>query len=163
MLSIIVAIGKNNVIGKDNKIPWKISADMKYFSKVTTGKTVLMGKKTYLSIVEKLGKPLPNRKNVVLSRTEKEISDCEVINELNDFVEKNKNEEIFVIGGASIYEQTLPLSDKLYITEIDCNIDGDAFFPAFNKSDWNLVSEDKHSKDEKNKFDYNFKIYERKK
>lgn len=163
MLAIIAAVAKNNVIGIKNELPWKLNGDMKYFSKITTGKTVLMGKNTYISILNKLGKPLPNRKNVILSRTEKDLSGCETINNLQNFIENNKGEEIFVIGGESIYKQTIPLADRLYITEVDYNSEGDAFFPKFDINEWQLISEEKHLKDEKNECDYNFKIYDRKK
>ena len=161
-ISIISAVAENNVIGVKNGLPWKLSGDMKYFSKITTGKTVLMGKNTFFSIIKILGKPLPNRKNLVLSETKDGINGAEVISDLQSVIDLAKKEEIFVIGGASIYKQTVPLADKLYITEVHCKCEGDAFFPEFNKQDWDLVMEEKHSKDEKNDHDYTFKVYERK-
>ncbi len=161
-LSIISAVAENGVIGMKNCLPWKLSGDMKYFSKITTGKTVIMGKNTFLSILNILGKPLPNRKSVVLSSSLKKIEGAEIIKDLKDIERISKDEELFVIGGASIYKQTLPLANKLYITEVSCKCDGDTFFPEFNKNNWELISEERHLKDEKNEYDYNFKIYERK-
>ena len=163
MLSIIAAIGKNNVIGINNDLPWKLSADLKYFAKTTTGKSVLMGRKTFDSILARLGKPLPNRKNYVLSRTENSIDGVKIVKDLQTFADEKKDEEVFIIGGASVYEQALPLVDKMYITEVEYDGPGDAFFPKFNPAEWNLISEEKHLKDEKNEYNYNFKIYDRKK
>lgn len=163
MLSIIAAVAKNNVIGINNNLPWKLSGDLKYFSKTTTGKSVLMGKNTFLSIINILGKPLPNRKNYVLSRTEKYLEGVEIVTDLQDFSKNNQDEEVFIIGGASVYNQALPLVNRLYITEVDCAPKGDAFFPEFDINDWQLISEEKHLKDDKNEYNYNFKIYDRKK
>ena len=163
MLSISAAIGKNNVIGINNDLPWKLSGDLKYFAKTTTGKSVLMGRKTFESILSKLGKPLPNRKNYVLSRTENYIDGVEIIKDLQTFANEKKNEEVFIIGGASVYEQALPLVDRMYLTEVEYEGAGDAFFPEFNPADWMLINEEKHEKDEKNEYNYSFKIYDRKK
>jgi dihydrofolate reductase len=161
-ISIISAVAENGVIGTKNGLPWKLSGDMKYFSKITTGKTVVMGKNTFLSILKILGKPLPNRKSIVLSSALDKIEGAEIIKDIENIKGIAKDEEVFIIGGASVYKQTLPLANKLYITEVTCNCEGDAFFPEFDKKDWNLVSEEKHTKDEKNEYDYNFKVYERK-
>jgi len=160
-ISIISAVAKNGIIGINNKLPWNLSGDLKYFQKITSGKTVLMGRNTFLSIVSILGKPLPNRRNLVLSET-KDLSGAEILTNWEKVLEFAKKEEIFVIGGAFVYKQALPYADKLYITEVDCSPDGDASFPAFNKSEWNLISEDPHDKDEKNDYNYSFKVYERK-
>lgn len=163
MLSIIAAVAKNKVIGINNQLPWKLSADLKYFSKITTGKSVLMGRKTFFSILNMLGKPLPNRKNYVLSKTENQLEGVQVIKDLEDFLKHNQDEEVFIIGGASVYSQALPLVDRLYITEVDCTPAGDAFFPEFDINNWQLTSEEKHLKDDKNEYNYSFKIYDRKK
>jgi dihydrofolate reductase len=163
MLSIIVAMGKNNIIGINNDLPWKLSGDLKYFSKTTTGKSVLMGRKTFDSIQSKIGKPLPNRRNYILSRTENNIAGTEIVKDLPNFILQHKDEEIFIIGGASVYNQALPLVNRLYITEVDCDIKGDAFFPKFDINDWQLINEEPHFKDDKNEYNYTFKIYDRKK
>lgn len=161
MISIIVAIAKNNVIGKNNDLPWKLSGDLKNFAKITTGKSVLMGKKTFQSIFDRLGKPLQNRKNYVLSKTEDSIEGVEIVKDINEFLQEHKDEDIFVIGGVSAFEIALPITDKLYITEVNCSPEGDVFFPKFDINDWKLISEEKHTKDEKNGYDYTFKIYEK--
>ncbi len=162
-ISIISAVAKNGVIGVKNSLPWKLSGDMKYFSKTTTGKTVIMGKNTFLSIFKALEKPLPNRRNIILSKTMEKTKGIEVIRDIKEIENlNNKDEEIFIIGGASLYEQMILLANKMYITEVDCDCEGDTFFPSFNKDEWNIISEEKHTKDEKNEYNYNFKIYERK-
>ncbi len=162
-ISIISAVAKNRIIGIKNSLPWKLSGDLKYFAKTTTGKTVLMGRNTFFSIVSMLGKPLPNRRNLVLSETKEGITGAEIFDSWDKVLEIGKNEEIFVIGGANVYRQALPYADKLYITEVDCSPEGDVSFPEFNNNDWNLISEEPHSKDERNEYNYNFKIYDRKK
>ena len=161
-ISLILAVAENGVIGVKNGLPWKLSGDLKYFAKTTTGKTVVMGKNTFLSIIKMLGKPLPKRRNVVISDLTEQIEGIEVVNNIEAVKSMAKSEEIFIIGGASIYKQMIPLANKLYMTEVSCNCEGDAYFTEFNKDDWNLISEDKHFKDENNDYDYNFKIYERK-
>jgi len=163
MLAIISAVAKNNVIGIKNGLPWKLSGDLKYFSRITSGKTVLMGKNTFFSIVNILGKPLPNRRNLVLSETKEGIIGAEVINNWQKVLELAKKEDIYVIGGANVYKQAIPCADRLYITEVDCSPKGDAFFPEFDKNNWELTSEDKHLKDIANEYNYTFKIYERNK
>lgn len=162
-ISIISAVAKNGIIGVKNGLPWKLSGDLKYFAKTTTGKTVLMGRNTFLSIVSMIGKPLPNRRNIVLSESAEGINGAEILNSWDKVLELARTEEIFVIGGASVYKQAIPYADKLYITEVDCSPEGDVSFPEFDKKDWNLISEEPHQKDEKNEYDYNFKVYDRKK
>ena len=162
MISIISAVAKNGIIGIKNNLPWKLSGDLKYFAKTTTGKTVLMGKNTFLSIFNMLGKPLPNRRNLVLSETKEGIAGAEIFNDWEKVLELAKNEEIFVIGGANVYKQAIEFADKLYLTEIDCSPEGDVSFPEFDKNNWQLISEEPHFKDEKNEYDYNFKVYLRK-
>lgn len=161
MLVIIAAIGKNNVIGLNNELPWKLSGDLKYFAKITTGKSVLMGKNTFQSIINRLGKPLPNRKNYVLSTTLSTTHNVEIVTDLQKFITDHKDEEVYVIGGAGVYKTTLSLVNKMYITEVDYAGPGDTFFPTFNTNDWKLTSEEKHSVDDKNEYNYTFKTYER--
>jgi dihydrofolate reductase len=157
MISIIVATAKNNVIGKKNALPWYLPEDLKHFKKVTDGQIVLMGSKTFESIVDRLKKPLPNRTSVVISsRADYPVPEGVLLytnldQALADFKDKN----LFVIGGASIYNQTIDKADKLYVTEVDQEIDGDAFFPEINKSIWQEVSREPHE-------GLNFVIYEKK-
>lgn len=145
-INLIVAISKNNCIGKDNKLPWHLPEDLKHFKKITSGKTVLMGRKTFESILDYLGKPLPKRKNIVITRNKNyEVPEgVEVYTDLNEAIEKYKNEEVFVIGGSSIYEQSMPLADKLYITHVNQEVDGDAFFPEINNEVWKEKSREEH-------------------
>ena len=158
-INIIAAAGKNNVIGLKNALPWNLSADLKYFAQTTKGKTVLMGENTFISILEKIGKPLPGRRNIVLTDKNKKFPGAEAVSSLEAAMKIMADEEIFVIGGASVYRQMLPLANKLYITEVNYNGVGDAFFPAIDQNQWFLEKEEPHFKDDKNDYDYNFKIY----
>lgn len=129
MISLIVAMGNNRVIGKNNQLLWNIPEDMEHFKKTTTGKTVIMGRKTY----ESIGKPLPKRKNVVLTRDKNFVAPgCIVIHTLLEALKISEtSQETFVIGGEEIYKLFLPFAYKLYITKVDVTLDGDAFFPEF--------------------------------
>lgn len=134
MMSIIAAMAKNRVIGKDNKLPWSIPDDLKNFKKLTTGNTIIMGRKTY----ESIGKPLPNRNNIVVSSTMQPSNGVQVCKNIQEALEtaKSTGKEIFIIGGANIYEQTMHLADKLYITHVKKDYEGDAFFPEINQTEW---------------------------
>ena len=161
MLSIIVAKAKNNIIGKDNKIVWHLPEDLKHFKNLTTGHTIIMGRKTY----ESLGKPLPNRKHIIFSQNpdfKVNAENVEVIHSLlqiQDLIEGE--EESFVIGGAMIYNFLMPYVKKMYVTEIEKDFDGDTFFPSINDEVWKEVSRVKGLKDENNNLDYYFVTYER--
>ncbi len=147
MISIIAAVAENNVIGINNTLPWNIPEDLKHFQEVTKGKIVLMGNKTFESIVSILGKPLPNRKNVVvtLNKSYTVPAGVELEFDLFNALEKYKNEDLFVIGGAQIWKLALPFVDQLYITHVHKNYEGDAFFPEVNWQEWEKVEEEKHS------------------
>ncbi len=146
MLSIIAAVANKNVIGVKNDLPWNIPEDLKRFRVLTSGKTVLMGRNTYLSIVGRLGKPLPNRTNIVISNNPEDKFPEGVIsyNNLDKALEDLKDKDVFVIGGAMIYKQLLPKADKLYITHIDKDYEGDAFFPEIDLSIWKKVWQEPH-------------------
>lgn len=163
MISLIVAIAHDNVIGRSNDLPWYLPADLKHFKEITTGHTVIMGRKTYDSIAARLGKPLPNRHNVILTREEKfVVPGATVVNSLEIALEEHENEEVFVIGGAEIYSQALSHADKLYVTEIDADITGgDTFFPLIDPQEWRETSREKHTKDDRNEYEYAFVTYER--
>ncbi len=158
MLSIIVAKAKNNVIGKDGQIPWKISDDLKQFKEKTTGHNIIMGRKTF----DSLGRILPNRKHIILSKNPNyNIEDDRVeivhsIEELKKYIDSK--EENFVIGGAVIYELLMPYCNKMYVTEINKEIDGDTVFPNINKSEWEEISRVKGPKEENN-LDYDYVTY----
>ena len=161
MLSIIVAKAKNNIIGKDNNMVWHLPGDLKHFKKLTTGHTIIMGRKTF----ESLGKPLPNRKHIIFSQNpDFKVNDenVEVIHSLlqiQDLIEGK--EEAFVIGGAMIYNFLMPYVKKMYVTEIEKDFDGDTFFPSIDDEVWKEVSREKGLKDENNNLDYYFVTYER--
>ncbi|OGH91967.1 MAG: hypothetical protein A2534_01235 [Candidatus Magasanikbacteria bacterium RIFOXYD2_FULL_39_9] len=144
--SIIAAVAKNNCIGKDNKIPWNVPEDFQYFKKTTLGKTCLMGKKTYESILGYLGKPLAGRQTVVIT-SDKNLNVPEgvrVFNSLDEAWEKLKDEDVFICGGANIYKQTINRADTLYITWIDQEPSGDTFFPAINLDIWKEAWREDH-------------------
>ena len=143
-LNLIVAISKNFCIGKDNKIPWHIPEDFKYFKEKTMGKTVLMGQTTFDSILDYLGKPLPGRKTVILTRNKNFVPppNVRVFYSIDEAVEKLKDEDVFVCGGASIYAQMMNKVDTLYITHVDMHVDGDTFFPEIDPKIWKEVSRD---------------------
>lgn len=165
MISIIVAVAKNGVIGNAGDIPWNISDDLKHFSKITKGHTVVMGRKTYESIVKRLGHPLSERKNVVItSQNDFDAPGCEVLNSIDEAIKKfsSKEEEVFIIGGGEIYKQFLPLADKLYITEVSTECEGDTSFPSYSLEEWQLVSEEHHQKDDRNSCDFTFLEFIRK-
>ncbi|HBO18293.1 MAG TPA: dihydrofolate reductase [Methylophilaceae bacterium] len=141
-LSIIVAMSSNRVIGVNNTLPWHLSEDLKHFKSLTTGHTIIMGRKTY----ESIGRPLPNRRNIVISRNSNtSYEGVEVVHSLEDaFSISTNDKEVFVIGGSNIYEQALSFVDQLYITEIKKSFIGDAFFPEINKQIWIEYSRDDH-------------------
>ena len=161
MLSIIVAKAKNNIIGKDNKMIWHLPEDLKHFKNLTTGHTIIMGRKTF----ESLGKPLPNRKHIIFSNNpDFKVKDenVEVVHSLLQIQELIEGkEEAFVIGGAMIYNFLMPYVKKMYVTEIEKDFDGDAFFPRIDNKIWKETSREKGIKDENNKLDYYFVTYER--
>ena len=151
MLAIIVAIGPHNVIGKGNDLPWHYTEDLQYFKKVTLGKSVFMGYNTFLSIYNRLGKPLPKRKNYVLTYEESLPGGAIAIHDLKEL----PDEDIFVIGGKMIYEMMLPLAEYLYITHINKEYDGDVFFPEIKYEDYDLISSEVSG-------DLNFCVYKKK-
>jgi len=159
MISIIAAVAENNVIGVKNRLPWKLSGDLKRFKELTMGKPIIMGKNTFKSI----GKALPGRKNMVL--TDELLDDNEIVqvSSIEDAIKVADNaEEIMVIGGAMIYKQFLPFADRLYITQVHVSLDGDAFFPEFSEKEWKVLSKECHTKDERNEYDYDYIVYEKK-
>ncbi len=163
IISTIVAVAKNNVIGKDNDIPWYLPADLKYFKKITTGHHIVMGRKCY----ESIGRPLPKRTNVVVTRNPFFIATgCLITHNVAEAVqlaEANGEEEVFIIGGGQIYEIALPHVDRIYLTEVNLEVDGDIFFPEIDLQNWKLIKETNHKADEKNEYDYTFKVLQRKK
>lgn len=162
MLSIIVAVANNNVIGKNNKLLWNIPEDLKRFKEITTGKKIIMGRKTF----ESIGRILPNRFHIILSREKNfDIKDKNVliINDLEKLKEYiDSEEECFVIGGEAIYKLLMPYTKKIYLTKINANYDGDTFFPEINKENWEKIEIKKGIKNEDNPYDYEYITYKRK-
>lgn len=158
MISIIAAISDNNVIGKDNKLPWHLPGDLKRFKELTIGHVIIMGRKTF----ESLGKVLPDRKHIVLTRDlgyKVEDENVEIVNEINE-LEKYivSEEENFVIGGAIMYRQLIDKVNKMYITRVHEKFDGDSYFPIINEQEWKVVEEEKV---EEKPYNYTFIVYER--
>lgn len=156
-LTLIVAMDENNLIGKENGLPWSLPEDLKYFKKQTSHKTVLMGYNTYLSI----GRPLPNRRNLVLTRKEIQIEGCEVVNTLEELLQICENEEVMVMGGKQVYELLMPYVNKVLLTRIENTFVGDTIFDI-NLSDFEEIDSVKGLKDEKNNEDYYYLTYLRK-
>lgn len=165
MISIIAAIGKNNELGKNNKLLWSLPADMAHFKKLTTGHTIIMGQKTF----ESIGKPLPNRKNIVLSLDKNsKPNGVEITNSIEKAIKMSrtaldtKNKEVFVIGGGQIYKLFMNIANKLYITHINASFpDADTFFPEIIPIVFGETKREKHKKDEKNIYNYDFVEYEK--
>ena len=158
MLSLIVAIAHNRVIGYENKMPWHLPAELAYFKRITTGHPIIMGRKTFQSI----GRPLPNRRNIVVSRNPTFAGEgIEVRPSLNDALALATADNPFVIGGATLYLEALPLADRLYITEIEAELNGDTFFPLIDDSVWEEYSREVRAKDEKNIFNLAFTVLNR--
>ena len=161
MLSIIVAKAKNNIIGKDNKLLWNLPEDLKHFKELTTGHTMIMGRKTFQS----LGRVLPNRKHIIFSQNPDFKVDDENVEVVHSLLQIQNliegKEEVFVIGGAMIYNFLMPYVKKMYVTEIEKDFDGDTFFPVIDNNIWKEISREKGIKNEKNNLDYYFITYER--
>jgi len=161
-LAIIAALGQFRVIGNENKLPWHLPADLKYFKQTTMGKPIIMGRKTY----ESIGRPLPGRKNIVLSSNKQlQIPGVEVVHSIKDAVSSAQAvehaEEAMVIGGADLFKTSLPQAHRLYLTYIDEEFPGDTFFPEINNDDWLEVSQDIHQPDANNAYVYRFVVLER--
>lgn len=159
--AIIVAISDNNVIGKDNALLWHLSADMQFFKRTTTGHHILMGRKTFESLGNRL---LPNRTSIVITRNaDYQLPEGGILaTSIEDAISKVSNEtEAFFIGGEQIYKSALPFVDTLYVTRVHNNFEGDAFFPEIDSNQWKLVSSESHQADEKNEYDYTFEVYQR--
>ena len=159
MISIIAAIGRNRELGKDNSLLWSLPADMKFFRSTTKGKSILMGRKTF----ESIGRPLPDRQNIVITRNPDYRADgVEIANSLNQALQIAKSEEVFIIGGAEIYDLALPKADKLYLTQIDADFkEADTFFPEIDLSHWQESSRKFYEKDEENIYKMTFTVYEK--
>lgn len=160
-ISIIVAIAQNNAIGKDNQLLWHLSEDLKRFKILTTGHTIVMGKKTYESLPIR---PLPYRKSIILTDTYGEkIQGCEMAYSIDDAIQKMDSEkENFIIGGGSVYRQFMPVADKLYLTLVHKDFEADTFYPEINFDEWEIIEKQENIFDEKSNLTYSYLIYKRK-
>jgi len=157
-VSIIVAIGENHAIGKNNQLLWHMPNDLKHFKDITSGRTIIMGRKTFDSV----GKPLPRRRNIVVTRQDITIPGCEVVKSIEDGLALCKDEdEVFIGGGAEIYKLAMHLTDRIYLTVIHKSFDADTFFPEIDKTEWKEVKREDFEPDEKNPLPYSFITLER--
>ncbi|MFD2445759.1 dihydrofolate reductase [Bacillus sp. CGMCC 1.16607] len=162
MISFIWAMDENRVIGKDNRLPWHLPEDLKFFKKVTMGHPIAMGRKTF----ESIGRALPGRENIIITRNRNFVCEgCTVVYSVEEFLTycRKKEDEVFVIGGEEIFRELLPSVDNLYLTMIYEQFAGDTFFPEISMDHFELVSSEKGIRDEKNPYDYEFLIYRRRK
>jgi dihydrofolate reductase len=161
-LSQVVAAADNNAIGKNNQLLWSLPNDMKFFNNTTWGMPVIMGRKTF----ESLGKPLAGRTNIIITRKHNwQPEGVFVANEIREamaIAAKTDAKEAFIIGGGEIYKQTMPITQRLYLTRVHTTIEGDTFFPEFNKAEWELLSQLDFTADAKHAFDYSFQVWQRK-
>lgn len=154
MISLVVAMAHNRVIGKSNAMPWHLPADLKHFKKITSGKPVVMGRKTF----ESIGKALPNRRNIVISRNADYIAPgCELVNSLSSALSLVADQpEVCIIGGAQIFQEALPMADRLYLTFIDLDVEGDTFFPQWDPTQWKEISRETLPADAQNAYSLEF-------
>ncbi len=162
-ISIIAAVSDNNVIGRAGDLPWHLRTDLRRFRSLTTGHTVIVGRKTHESILRRLGKPLPERRTIVLSRDRTyPANGCEVAASLADALARVRGaEEVFIIGGAEVYRMALAHADRLYLTRVHADIEGDAYFPPVDPAAWSVTSREPHSSDEENDFAHTVEVWER--
>jgi dihydrofolate reductase len=160
IISSIAAIAENNAIGKNNQLLWRLPADLKHFKVITTGHTVIMGRKTF----ESVGKPLPNRRNIVVTRSKAlHIEDVEVVNSIEQAIALcDQDEEVFIVGGAEIYKAAMDITDQIYLTVVHENFEADTYFPQIDPLIWEETAIEKHEADEKNPFAYTFSTLIRK-
>jgi dihydrofolate reductase len=165
-VALIAAFAQNLVVGINNSLPWHLPEDLKYFKRTTSGKAIIMGRKTY----ESIGRPLPNRTNIVISRNpdfsaegvvivasiEEAIKHAESVNMINGV------DEVMIIGGAAIYQASLPMADRLYLTHVHASVEGDAYFPKVDFDQWKEVAREDFNKDDSNPYDYSFSVYDKK-
>ena len=155
MISIIVAVSTNNVIGTQGELPWRLSDDLKNFKAVTMGKPIIMGRKTW----ESIGRPLPGRQNIVITRQPGfQAEGCDVVMSIEGgIVAAGDVEEVMVIGGSQVYDLALPVAERLYLTRVHAEIEGDAFFPEIDETEWRLIIDEPHNADENNEYSYSFR------
>lgn len=161
IISLVAAASENNVIGKDGRLPWHLPDDLKHFREVTEGKNIIMGRKTY----ETIGKPLPNRRNIVVTHQKITLPGCDVVHSLDDAIalaQRDASDEICVIGGGEIYAQALPLASRIHLTRVHTVVEGGtAFFPEFSEAEWQETSRIEHPADLRHTYSFTYLEYER--
>ena len=158
-IALIAALANNRVIGRENRLPWRLSADLRHFKSLTMGKPIIMGRNTY----ESIGKPLPGRSNIVLTRdAQYRAPGCRVVHSLEHALEAAAGHaEVMVIGGAELYRQTIDAAQRLYLTRVKADVEGDAVFPEIDPRQWRELQRESHRGDDKNEYDYDFLTLER--
>ncbi|MFB5563374.1 dihydrofolate reductase [Bacillus cereus] len=158
IISAMVAVGENNVIGKNNDIPWRLPNDWAYLRRITTGHSIILGRKNY----ESIGKPLDGRKNIILTKNKNyKAEGCHIAYSIEDALSKCEGEEVFILGGEEIYQQFLPYTQKLYITKIHATFEGDRYFPEIDISLWKEIYTEKGIQNDRNPYEYYFHVFEK--
>ena len=158
IISLIAAMDRNRLIGRSNGMPWHLPADFKHFKSITLGKPLIMGRKTF----ESIGKPLPGRKNIVVSRAGFEAEGIVTVATIEQaLLQADEAAEVMIIGGATLYQQFIPNAQRLYLTHVEGEFDGDTWFPEFDSRDWKVISTAEYAKDERNNHAFTIKNYER--
>lgn len=157
--AFVVAMDEKGLIGRDNELPWRLSADLQYFRRITMGSPILMGRHTH----ESIGRALPGRRNIVVtSLTDYQAEGCDVVNSVEAGLKLAADaDEVMVIGGSSLFEQIFDITNKLYLTRVHAELEGDTWFPEWDETQWQLVSREMHPADEKNEYAYSFEVYQR--
>ena len=158
-VSLVVAAAKNNVIGRDGELPWHLPDDLRHFKRLTTGKPIIMGRRTF----ESIGRPLPDRHNIVMTRDpDYAAAGCDVVTSVSDALKlAGDDTEVMVIGGGQVYRDFLPRADRIYLTRVQAEIDGDTYFPEIDASEWQLVSSEHHDADDKHAYAFEMMVFER--
>jgi dihydrofolate reductase len=158
--SLVVAVARNGVIGRDNRLPWRLPDDLAYFKRVTMGHPVVMGRRTWQSI----GRPLPGRQNIVVSRNRSlQAPGCTVVGSLEEaWKAAGDAEEVSVIGGTTLFEETLPIADRIHLTEVEAEVEGDTFFPPFDRGEWTEREVERHPADARHEYPFRIVVLDRK-
>lgn len=160
-ISLVVAASSNNVIGRDGELPWHLPDDLRHFKRLTTGKPVIMGRKTF----ESIGRPLPDRRNIVMTRdTDYAAGGCDVVSSVSDAIDLVEGAaEVMIIGGGMVYHDFLPLADRIYLTRVQAEVEGDTHFPEVDEATWQLVSSEHHDADDRHRYAFDMMVFERRK
>ena len=158
-ISLVVAASRNDVIGREGELPWRLPDDLRHFKRLTTGKAVIMGRRTF----ESIGRPLPERRNIVMTRDEEFAAEgCEMASSLTEAMDLVKGaDEVMIIGGGQVYRDFLPLADRIYLTRVQAEVDGDTKFPEIDENLWRLVSSEHHEADDKHGYAFDFLVFDR--